>query len=917
MPNLTDTLALANFTLGVPGLLREPLTIPQARAMIRDRLARRNELFLNMVSRAILAVPSGPYALLLRAAGIEFGDIRALVASQGIEGTLETLRTAGVYVTYSEYKALEPIRRGSLVISVEPGQFDNPLVSNSLRASTGGSRTKPVSVPLNLAHIAATAPHWAVWFAMRGWMDRVFVLWASAYVGLTARYLRCAKFGMRNEKWFSAGIGGRIQDRFVSSVTHGLVRRAAHLPRPEYVTFDQPWRVCSYLHAESAVDRKVCLNTSPSAAVRVSLCAQTHNISLNHVAVLSAGEPLTAARRSMIEASGASAVATYGTSEAGGIGVQCQHSQRTDEVHVFSDAFAVIGHPVDEPVPAGARAFALTALLPSNPKILFNTMIGDYGELYEKDCACGLGALGYRTHMHSIRSFEKLTGEGVTILGADILQVFEQVLVPRFGGSALDYQLIEEQDARGIATHTLRVSPSVEAFEEPACLEMFRRALAEMRALSFNARYVGPGQSDSSASRAADPDCTREISFLLHTPMTAVMDISDLDLIYIGGLPPHPGGSGLSGGQLITGIARRGARVRALAPITGETVKDGEAFATLHPEMEIRRYLVPYFNNTGYLPSPTDYVESQRALLGDLVGAHMAERKPNLIISGHETYAGYVQTFARGYALPAVLWTRGSPTTDLIYGRYDPALAEQTLDTYRGFQAIITPAPHMTSGLTRLGFSNAVTIWNAIVLEQFHARPKPTGLMRQLAINSDHIVVALIGNLTTRKRPRDFVRAGLQALEHSPNIIFLVVGSGSEQNALTEMTSAANADNNFRFVPRVPYEQVPEFFQLADIVVSTSEAEGLARVYLETMASARVLIASDIPAARDIIREHETGFLFPVTDTAYLSQLILRVSADKGLRTRVGENARLYVRAHSLETAVDLYCKQLTCIASN
>ena len=407
---------------------------------------------------------------------------KSLVAQNGIEGTLEILRGAGVYVTYGEFKGREPIRRGSLVIPVESEHFDNPLLKRSIRTSSGGSRGKPAPSAVSLEHIADFAPLWGVWFDARGWMEREFVIWATAHLGMTERYLYTSKYGVRNEKWFSAGLTARLQDRVMSSLTHGLVRLAAGLPRAEFVPFDQPERVCAFLHDAGRQGRKICLNTSPSAGVRISMYAQAHHISLQHVAVLCGGEPLTPTRKTMIEASGAEAVATYGSSEAGGIGVQCQNSQLTDEVHVFSDAVAVILHPLAEPIESEAQAIAFTSLLPSIPKILFNTIIGDYGVLSEKDCACGLGALGYRTHLHSIRSFEKFTGDGVTVLGADILQVIDQVLAPRFGGSGLDYQLIETQDSRGIAAYTLRISPSVGKIDERACLEAFKQALIEQRA---------------------------------------------------------------------------------------------------------------------------------------------------------------------------------------------------------------------------------------------------------------------------------------------------------------------------------------------------------------------------------------------------------------------------------------------------
>ena len=123
--------------------------------------------------------------------------------------------------------------------------------------------------------------------------------------------------------------------------------------------------------------------------------------------------------------------------------------------------------------------------------------------------------------------------------------------------------------------------------------------------------------------------------------------------------------------------------------------------------------------------------------------------------------------------------------------------------------------------------------------------------------------------------------------------------------------------STFRVVERVAYERMPDFFRLADIVVSTSEAEGMSRVYLETMASARVLIASNVPAAQELIRDRETGLLFPIGDIPELARLILETAADAALRARLAENGRQYVvGAHSLDPAIDAYCAALESVAA-
>jgi hypothetical protein len=58
-----------------------------------------------------------------------------------------------------------------------------------------------------------------------------------------------------------------------------------------------------------------------------------------------------------------------------------------------------------------------------------------------------LGQSGYTLHLHSIGSYEKLTSEGVTFLGSELVAITEQVLPRRFGGSPADYQFVDRRSA--------------------------------------------------------------------------------------------------------------------------------------------------------------------------------------------------------------------------------------------------------------------------------------------------------------------------------------------------------------------------------------------------------------------------------------------------------------------------------------
>jgi hypothetical protein len=203
--------------------------------------------------------------------------------------------------------------------------------------------------------------------------------------------------------------------------------------------------------------------------LRVGLAAREAGFELTGATFMIAGEPPTPAKVREIHRSGARTFATYGMAESGRIGMGCARPNDVNDVHLLEDAFAVITHP--QPV-AGfdvtVPSFHITTLLLTTPKIMINVISDDYGIVETRSCGCPLEACGFVRHARGIRSYRKLTGEGVTLIGSDIVRVLEEVLPTRFGGTPLDYQLLEHEDATGLTRLSLIVSPRVRIDDEQA-----------------------------------------------------------------------------------------------------------------------------------------------------------------------------------------------------------------------------------------------------------------------------------------------------------------------------------------------------------------------------------------------------------------------------------------------------------------
>ena len=477
--------------------LKRRLTLEDAKHIIRDRMARREESFLRFVEACVYGHRRSPYLPLLKAAGFTLNDLRALAAREGVDGALRTLRDADVYVTFEEFKGRRPIERLGLTIPVTARDFDNPTAGRELRFQTGGSTGAASIVASNLDHIAARAPHRLVTLAAHGLSDAPTAIWRGI---LPERGLSLLFFGVLTgnppRRWFSP-FSHRASHSWLKYVLAtyyplALMRLAGErIPRPEYVGDDQAIVVARWAADTVKAEGRCLIRTGVSRAVRLSLAAQAASLDLTGVTITGGGEPPTPAKVSEIRRSGARFIPNYGMTEAGQPGSGCVNPIDGSDVHLFKDTIALFTHPYHvADFGITVPAFNITTLLPTSPKVMLNVQTDDYGIVEERRCGCELESYGYTTHLREIRSYSKLTGEGVTLVGTEMLQILNERLPARFGGSPLDYQLMEDEDAHGLTRLYLIVSPRVEIGDERVVLEFMLQQLRDSSSAADAARVT-------------------------------------------------------------------------------------------------------------------------------------------------------------------------------------------------------------------------------------------------------------------------------------------------------------------------------------------------------------------------------------------------------------------------------------------
>lgn len=463
---LDEVRAGARFLRGLRPFLAHPLDLVGARRSLERQLAAREECFADILARGIFGQQASPYRQLFAWAGIALGDVAALLAAEGLEATLAKLYDAGVYVTLDEFKGRRPITRPGLVWPVRVEDFDNPLMTRHYEARTGGSAGAPRRILIDLNLLEHESAYHALFYAGAGASDRPLGIWQPAppgAVGIKSALMQ-AKLGRPTSRWFS-----QTRPR-TGSLRHAVFARAAltvarlggaRIPAPQYTPAAQAGQVASWLADQRRTGAPAILVTPASAGVRTCRAALDGGIDIGGTLFVLGGEPYTEAKAAVLAETGSRGLCHYAMVEAGMIGLACQAPAAPDDVHLVTDKIATI----QRERPAGragsvTRALFHTTLLPASPKLMLNVESGDSGVRVDRECGCGVLPPGFRTHLHTIRSYEKLTSEGMNFLGSDLLTLVEQVLPARFGGRPTDYQLVERERA-GLPVVSLVVAGAV------------------------------------------------------------------------------------------------------------------------------------------------------------------------------------------------------------------------------------------------------------------------------------------------------------------------------------------------------------------------------------------------------------------------------------------------------------------------
>lgn len=241
----------------------------------------------------------------------------------------------------------------------------------------------------------------------------------------------------------------------------------------------------------------------------------------------------------------------------------------------------------------------------------------------------------------------------------------------------------------------------------------------------------------------------------------------------------------------------------------------------------------------------------------------------------------------------------------LTIGRRIPALVLTVSDS--------TGRPLIAGGIPR---ERVTTLYNGIDLTALRAGASPA------TVEADGLArVGSVGRLTPLKGHAVVIDAAALLVERGVKARFIIAGAQARE-APTHLADLRAQAERLGIADRVelisPFGDLAALLSSLDVVVHASVLpDSLPTTVIEAMALGKPVVATALGGVPELIRDTETGFLFPPDDAGAMADAVAEVLAAPERRAAVGEAAYVEATARfDVGVFVDAFAGHIEHVAS-
>lgn len=183
--------------------------------------------------------------------------------------------------------------------------------------------------------------------------------------------------------------------------------------------------------------------------------------------------------------------------------------------------------------------------------------------------------------------------------------------------------------------------------------------------------------------------------------------------------------------------------------------------------------------------------------------------------------------------------------------------------------------------------SKLQVIFNGVDIEAYKQKKHRKINKAALNIQTGAFVVGMVGRISSQKAPDVFIRAAKLIKQEIPEAQFIIVGSGEMENEVKEYAKENELNDCLHITGWV--DDPLDYVELFDVACLLSRWEGFGLVLPEYMMAGKPIVASNVDAIPNIIRDGENGVLVDTDNPQRVCDSVLKLYYQPQLREKLVE----------------------------
>lgn len=213
---------------------------------------------------------------------------------------------------------------------------------------------------------------------------------------------------------------------------------------------------------------------------------------------------------------------------------------------------------------------------------------------------------------------------------------------------------------------------------------------------------------------------------------------------------------------------------------------------------------------------------------------------------------------------------------------------------------------------------NVHIVPTGIEIERFYeenfSKKEINEIRKKLKIDPKDFVILFVGRLGLEKSVDLLIEGQVGLLKTDPNCKLVIIGDGPDVDNYKELARKLRVEESVIFTGKVPWEEVPKYYQLATVFATASRTETQGLTVIEAMAASIPVVAADDESFKQVIVDGLNGYLF-ANKKEYKKQ-IRKLMEDPELCKKMGAQALVSAKPHSskyfAEKVLDVYLTALS-----